>query len=132
MEERLVSTLATFFGILALLLASIGLYGTIAYSVARRTHEIGIRMALGASGGGIIRLVLQDAFLMIATGMAIGLPASLAGGRYVRSQLFGLRPADPLALAFASVTLAAVALLASYLPAQRASGVDPMAALRDE
>ncbi|HUD99608.1 MAG TPA: ABC transporter permease [Bryobacteraceae bacterium] len=132
LEERLVSTLASFFGALALLLAAIGLYGTISYSVARRTNEIGIRMALGSSGAGVVRMVLRDAIGMIVCGMAIGLPAALAGGRYVRSQLFGLRPADPLALALACLTLAAVALLAGYLPARRASRVDPMAALRCE
>jgi predicted permease len=130
LEERLVSTLASFFGVLALLLASIGLYGSMSYSVARRTHEIGIRMALGASGTGVVRLVLWDAILTIAAGVAIGVPVAIAGGKYVRSQLFGLSPADPLTLSLACLALAAVALFAGYLPARRASRVDPMAALR--
>jgi ABC-type antimicrobial peptide transport system permease subunit len=124
--------LASFFGVLALLLASIGLYGTMSYSVARRTNEIGIRMALGASGTGVVRLVLRDAVIMIAAGMAVGVPAATAGGRYIRSQLFGLRPADPLTLALACLALATVALLAGYLPARRASRVHPMEALRYE
>jgi predicted permease len=132
LEDRLVSTLASFFGVLALLLASIGLYGTMSYSVARRTNEIGIRMALGASGTGVVRLVLRDAVIMIAAGMAVGVPAATAGGRYIRSQLFGLRPADPLTLALACLALATVALLAGYLPARRASRVHPMEALRYE
>jgi ABC-type antimicrobial peptide transport system permease subunit len=131
-EERLVSTLASLFGMLALLLASIGLYGTMSYSVARRTNEIGIRMALGASGTGVVRLVLRDAIRMIVAGMALGVPAAIAGGRYIRSQLFGLSPADPLTLALACLALAVVAFLAGYFPARRASRVDPMIALRYE
>jgi predicted permease len=132
LEERLVSTLASFFGMLALLLASIGLYGTMSYSVARRTNEIGIGMALGASVTGIARLVLRDAMLMVAAGMALGVPAAIAGGRYVRSQLFGLTPMDPLTLGLACFALLAVALLAGYIPARRASRVDPTIALRYE
>jgi predicted permease len=132
LEERLVSTLAGFFGLLALLLASIGLYGTMSYSVVRRTNEIGIRMALGASRGGVVWLVLRDTLLMIAAGMAIGIPAAIGGARYIQSQLFGLQPADAITLVFASLLLTAVAVLAGYLPAHRAARVDPMAALHYE
>ena len=132
LEERLVSTLAGVFGLLALLLASIGLYGTMSYSVARRTNEIGIRMALGASRTGVVWMVLRDTILMIAAGMAIGIPAAIGGARYIQSQLFGLKPADAITLMFASLLLATVAVLAGYLPAHRASRVDPMAALRYE
>ena len=132
LEERLVSTLAGFFGMLALLLASIGLYGTMSYSVLRRTNEIGIRMALGASRTGVVWLVLRDTLLMIAAGMAIGIPAAIGGARYIQSQLFGLQPADAITLVFASLLLTAVAVLAGYLPAHRAARVDPMAALHYE
>ena len=132
LEERLVSTLAGFFGLLALLLASIGLYGTMSYSVARRTNEIGVRMALGASRGGVVWLVLRDTLAMIAAGMAIGIPTAIAGGRYIQSQLFGLKPADAVTLVLASFLLSGVAVLAGYLPARRAARVDPMTALRYE
>jgi ABC-type antimicrobial peptide transport system permease subunit len=132
LEERLVSTLAGFFGLLALLLASIGLYGAMSYSAVSRTNEIGIRMALGASRTGVVWLVLRDTILMIAAGMAIGIPAAIGGARYIQSQLFGLKPADAITLVFASLLLTAVAVLAGYLPALRASRVDPMAALRYE
>jgi predicted permease len=132
LEERLVSTLAGFFGLLALLLASIGLYGTMSYSVLRRTNEIGIRMALGASRTGVVWLVLRDTILMIAAGMAIGIPAAIGGARYIQSELFGLKPADAITLVFASLMLSTVAVLAGYLPARRASRVDPMEALRYE
>jgi len=132
LEERLVSTLAGFFGLLALLLASIGLYGAMSYSAVSRTNEIGIRMALGASRTGVVWLVLRDTILMIAAGMAIGIPAAIGGAGYIRSQLFGLKPADAIPLVFASLLLTAVAVLAGYLPALRASRVDPMAALRYE
>jgi predicted permease len=132
LEERLVSTLAGFFGLLALLLASIGLYGTMSYSVVRRTNEIGIRMALGASRSGVVWLVLRDTLLMIAAGMAIGIPAAIGGARYIQSELYGLKPADAVSLVSASLLLTMVAVLAGYLPALRASRVDPMAALRDE
>jgi predicted permease len=130
--ERLVAALSVAFGALATLLAAIGLYGVMSYSVARRTREIGIRMALGAERGSVLWLVLREVALMVVAGVAIGLPLSFALSRIVQSQLFELSAHDPLALAGASAMLAAVALLAGYLPARRATRVDPMIALRGE
>jgi len=102
------------------------------HSVVRRTYEIGIRMALGASRTGVVWLVLRDTLLMIASGMAVGIPAAIRDARYIQSQLFGLKPADATTLVFASLLMTTVAVLTGYLPAYRDSGVDPMAALRDE
>jgi putative ABC transport system permease protein len=132
LQERLMATLSGFFGALAAILAVIGLYGVISYMVARRTNEIGIRMALGANGGGIVRLILREAILLLAIGLAVGAALALAAARTAKSMLFGLKPYDPATLAFAIVTLAVVALAASYIPARRAAGVDPMVALREE
>jgi predicted permease len=131
-QERLVATLSLFFGLLALLLACIGLYGVMSYDVARRTHEIGVRMALGASSRQVLQLVLRESLLWVAIGVASGLGAALATTRWVESLLFGLRPHDPLAIGLAAIVLLAVAAIAAYLPARRASRVDPMAALRCE
>jgi predicted permease len=131
-QERLVATLSLFFGLLALLLACIGLYGVMSYDVARRTHEIGVRMALGASSRQVLQLVLRESLLWVALGVAAGMGAALATTRWVESLLFGLRPHDPLAIGLAAIVLLAVAAIAAYLPARRASRVDPMAALRCE
>jgi predicted permease len=131
-RERLVATLSLFFGALALLLACIGLYGVMSYDVARRTHEIGVRMALGASSRRVMRLVLRETLLWVALGSALGLGAALATTRWVESLLFGLKPHDPLTIGLAAIVLLAVAAVAAYLPARRASRVDPMAALRRE
>jgi ABC-type antimicrobial peptide transport system permease subunit len=100
--------------------------------VARRTNEIGIRMALGADGRGIVRLILREAVLLLSIGLAVGVGLSLATARTASSMLFGLKPYDPATLAFAIATLAVVAIAASYIPARRAAGVDPMVALREE
>jgi predicted permease len=131
-QEKLIARLASFFGTLALALAAIGLYGTLAYTVGRRTNEIGVRVALGASRKQILKMVLREAFALVLIGMLLGLPLALAAGRLVASQLYGLKTSDPLTLSTAIGLLVAVASLAAYLPARRASKVDPMVALRYE
>ena len=131
-RDRLMATLAGAFGLLAGLLATLGLYGVMAYMVARRQNEIGIRMALGADGGRVLRLILREAVLVLSVGLAIGIGLSLWAGRAAGTMLFGLKSWDPLALGGAALLLSAVALVASYAPARRASRVDPMDALRVE
>jgi predicted permease len=132
LQERLVATLSLFFGLLALLLACIGLYGVMSYDVARRTHEIGIRMALGASARQVVRLVLRQTLVWVALGVAIGLGVALAVTRWAESLLFGLKPNDPLTIVLAALALLAVAGVAGYLPARRAARVDPLVALRHD
>jgi len=130
--ERLVASLSGVFGFLATLLAVIGLYGVMAYMVARRAREIGIRMALGASQPTVLWLVMKEVCLLAGVGIAVGLPAAWGLTRLVRSQLYGLTPNDPLTIAAATATLAAIALLAGYLPARRAARTDPLRVLRYE
>jgi putative ABC transport system permease protein len=132
LRDRLMARLSGFFGILAVLLATVGLYGVIAYMVERRTSEIGIRMALGANRTSIMRLVLGEASVLLGLGLLIGTVLSLAGGRAAATLLFGLKPTDLLTYLIALASLSAVAALASFLPARRAAGLDPMAALRNE
>jgi predicted permease len=131
-QERLIAQLVSFFGVLALLLACVGLYGVMGHAVARRTNEIGIRMALGAERHSILWMVLRETLILVIAGIAIGVPVALAAARLVSTQLYGLSAADPLTLAAAVTLLVAVAALAGYLPARRASRVDPMVALRYE
>jgi predicted permease len=131
-RERLMATLAGSFGALALILASIGLYGLLAYAVARRTNEIGIRMALGAERADVLRMVIRDALRLLGWGVALGLPAAWAASRWVSSMLFGLTPMDAGTILAATALLAGFGLLAGFLPALRASRVDPMVALRYE
>jgi predicted permease len=131
-RERLLATLSGFFGALALLLAMIGLYGVMSYNVARRRNEIGIRMALGAEQARVLSMVLREVAILIAAGLTLGLGAALATTRLLESFLYGTKSKDPLTLLAAAAVLAAVAALAGYLPARRASRQDPMAALRDE
>jgi len=131
-RERLLATLSGFFGGLALLLATIGLYGVMSYNVARRRNEIGIRMALGAEQGRVLRMVMKEAAVLIVIGLAAGLCAALGVTRFVASFLYGLKPNDAWTLGLAAGTLALVAAVAGFFPARRASRLDPMAALRDE
>src|SRR5262249_44613541 len=128
--SRLAATLLTMFGLLALLLAAVGLYGVMAYTVDRRRHEIGIRMALGARGSEVRRLVMLEGTAVMTVGLLLGLGGGLAGTRLVERFLYGVRPDDPIAFAGAAVLLAAVTLLANYLPARHASRTDPMLAIR--
>jgi predicted permease len=130
--DRLVALLSTLFGALATLLAAVGLYGVMSYSVARRTREIGIRMALGAVRPAIVRAVLREVALLAGIGLAVGLPIAYGFGRLVASQLYGLSGADPAVIVTVTVLLAAVALTAGFGPARRATRVDPLTALRSE
>ena len=130
--DRFIEKLSGAFGVLALALASIGLYGIMAYTVARRTRDIGIRLALGAEPGNVLRQVLVETLALVFIGVAIGVPVAVGGTFLVRSMLYGLGVADPVALTFAGVLLMCVAALAGFLPARRASRVDPMVALRYE
>ena len=132
MNERIFADLTGGFGVLALALACIGIYGIMAYTVSQRTNEIGIRMALGAERGRVVRMVLGEATWMVAIGMTAGVGGALALGRLIASMLYGLKAWDPATLAGAAVLLALVALGASWVPARRAAGVDPMRALRTE
>ncbi len=131
-QDRLLATVGGFFGGLALLLAAIGLYGVVAYGMARRGREIGIRIALGARRGIVLRMVLGDALALVAVGLAIGLPASLAAARTVSKVLFGVRPADPLTFITTACALLAVGLVAALLPARRAASIQPVQVLRQE
>jgi len=131
-RERLIALLSSFFGLFALLLAGLGLYGVMAYAVARRTREIGIRMALGAQAGNVLWLALRETLLLVSIGVAIGLPAALAVTRLTRGMLFGLTENDPLTIGLATLVMMAIAAMAGYLPARRAAQVDPMMVLRQE
>jgi len=131
-HEALISRLTVLFALLALLLACIGLYGVMSYSVTRRSSEIGIRIALGAGASTVEWMVLRESLFLLLAGVILGLPLALEGGALVRAQLYELSPFDPVILACAVGSIALVTLLAAWLPARRAAAVDPMTALRCE
>ena len=132
MQPRVVALLSTLFGLLALVLSAVGLYGVTAYGVSRRRNEIGIRIALGAKRWSVIRLALGDVARLLAIGVTVGLGASLALGRLIQSLLYGVRANDPRELVGATVVLIVCAFVAAYLPARRAAALDPLDALREE
>ena len=131
-QQNMIATLTTLFGVLGLVLAAVGLYGVMAYTVEQRTSEIGVRMALGADRGDVVRMVLRGALSQVGIGLALGIPAAIGAGILMTSQLFGVRPWDPIMLTLATLLLGFAALLASFIPARRAAGVEPMVALRNE
>jgi predicted permease len=128
-EDRMVATLTAMFGALALLLASLGLYGTISYGISRRVAELGLRMALGADRGDVLWMVLREALVLVAVGVGAGLPLAVFAGRAISALLVGVAPADPVAFSIGALLLIAVATVAAYLPAHRASRIEPMTAL---
>jgi ABC-type antimicrobial peptide transport system permease subunit len=131
-EDRVIAMLSGFFAALALLLASVGLYGLMSYAVTHRTREIGIRVALGAQRGTVLWLVLREALALGLFGIALGIPCALAASQLISSMLFGISSGDLPTIASVSLLLLAVGLFAGYLPARRASRIDPMVALRTE
>lgn len=131
-SETLISRLTTTFAILAVLLSAIGLYGVMSFNVARRTNEIGIRMALGASNSGVQWMVLRESLWLLAIGLAIGLPATLLVARFLRSQLYQMSPFDPVVFVAATIGIAVVTIVSTWLPSRRAASIDPMVALRYE
>jgi ABC-type antimicrobial peptide transport system permease subunit len=131
-QERLFASLLSVFSAITLALACVGLYGSVAYSVTRRTREIGVRMALGADRRAVIRMLLGQVTVTVGAGLALGLPATWALTRFVESQLYGIKPHDPLSLLLASAAVMSVAMLAGLIPARRAIRIDPVCALRYE
>src|SRR6185369_10879200 len=132
LRDRLMAMLSGFFGVLALVLATIGLYGILSYAVASRTNEIGIRMALGANTREVVKLILREALTLVAIGIVAGLPAVFVVARFAETLLFDLSATDPVSLVLAGALMLAVAIVAAYLPARRALRIDPLVALRYE
>jgi putative ABC transport system permease protein len=131
-QPRFEMTLLSVFAGIALVLAAVGIYGVMSYIVSRRTHEIGVRMSLGASRASVVKLVVGQAMLLVFVGLAVGLLAAAWLSRWMSHMLYGVRPTDPLTFAAVALVLALVALLATYIPARRATRIDPMVALRYE
>jgi ABC-type antimicrobial peptide transport system permease subunit len=131
-RQRLLAQLSTIFGVIAALLACVGIYGAMSYGIARRTNEFGVRMAMGANRGDVLWMVLREALWVAAVGVAIGIGLALASSSLVNSVLFGLKPTDPIAIGTATAVMIGVALFAGWLPARRATRIDPMIALRHE
>jgi ABC-type antimicrobial peptide transport system permease subunit len=132
LTDRLIALLSAGFGLLATLLASIGLYGVMAFIVVRRRKEIGLRLALGAEPSGVLWIVMREVLILLVIGLAVGIPAAIGLGRYVSSQLYGIQPNDPFIAISTVVLLAAVSVAAGMIPATRASRIDPILALRYE
>jgi ABC-type antimicrobial peptide transport system permease subunit len=131
-QDRLIARVTTLFGVLALILATVGLYGVTSYFVARRTSEIGIRMALGSTRSGVVALVLRSVVVQIGLGLLLGVPAAMFAGHFMASELYGVGQFDPTALIAATGVLAACAIVAGFIPARRAASIEPMQALRTE
>jgi ABC-type antimicrobial peptide transport system permease subunit len=132
LTDRLIAMLSAGFGLLATLLASVGLYGVMAFVVARRKKELGIRLALGAQTGSVIWLVMSEVLLLLAIGLAVGIPSAMALGRFVSAQLYGIQPRDPVIAGSTVLLLTIVSVAAGLIPAHRASRIDPIMALRHE
>jgi ABC-type antimicrobial peptide transport system permease subunit len=130
-QQNMIATLTLMFGGLALVLAAVGLYGVTAYTVEQRTSEIGVRMALGADRGQVVKMVLRGAFWQVGLGLLVGVPAAIGAGYLIAEQLFGVKPWDPVMLTAAVVLLGLAALLAAVIPARRAASLDPVVALRE-
>ena len=131
-QERLIARLATLFGVLALVLASVGLYGITSYQVARRTSEIGLRMALGADRSRVVRMVLKEASIQVGLGLLIGIPVAIIAAHYMVDQLYGVKSYDPISMLIALLALSASAMVAGFIPARRAASIEPTVALRME